>query len=190
MWCVCVCGFVWDYFFFTFFLCAEPCTCPQSLVDARRVWGSVHRPSDDALTSLVASTVTTPKASPPPRLSMPSQPDNRSVLATVGSITIAGQPLQSADPALANVLSRAVGVLPSAASAHHKVEALRMHLEQQLGLRTLVAAHKAIQRSESGLASEAEVDEELLSIVGYHNLSAIPALRQLVGAEESLGMST
>lgn len=87
---------------------------------------------------------------------------------------------------MVDAVARAVGQDASSASGHHKVEALRMYLEQSIGLSKLVAAHRVMEKRSSAGASAADIDEQVLSIVGDDNARVLPVLRQLVEAERQL----
>ena len=162
-----------------------PCTCPPEALPWRR-----YSDTPDALTAIVTEVQAARpyvkndalKRSPPSS----THHDEASTLARAGAITIAGLPLVTQDARVSDALSLAVGADSSAASAHHKVEALRMHLEQELGFKTLVAAHRAMQRKGEPGVSDAEVDEAVLAIVGYQHVGAIQVLDQLVHAENTL----
>lgn len=162
-----------------------PCTCPPEALAWRRL-----SDTPDALTTVVAEVqAARPQASYDAlKRSPPSNAhhDGASTLARAGAITIAGLPLLTQDARVSDALSLAVGADPAAASAHHKVEALRMHLEQELGFKTLVAAHRAMQRKGEPGVSDAEVDEAVLAIVGYQHVGSIQLLDQLVQAENTL----
>jgi hypothetical protein len=171
-----------------------PCTCPPHLhwAGSRPVW-SPENHSDDVLQALVvqhehasASVDSKPVDEHPPVQSTPTQP-HRSALANYGAITIAGLPVSSSNEHAMVALHQAVGLAPEAASAHHKIEALRMFLENRLGLSTLITAHRAMSAKGCGMASDAEVDETVLSIVGFQNVDTVEVLDQLVQAERQAG---
>lgn len=61
-----------------------------------------------------------------------------------------------------------------------------MYLEDKLGVSTLVKAYRTMQLKGTSNYSDAEVEENVLSIVGYDNIDAIPLLGQLVAAETTL----
>lgn len=171
-----------------------PCTCPPHLHRGSSwpVWSPQEDSISDALGDFVAQHQQTESemgghhdvvvADTPPVKSA-SPPQQRSALANYGAITIAGLPVSSSNEHAMVVLHQAVGQAPQAASAHHKIEALRMFLENRLGLPTLIAAHRAMSVKGCGGTSDAEVYETVLSIVGFHNMDTVEVLDQLVQAE-------
>lgn len=106
-----------------------------------------------------------------------------SFLSRMGAITVAGVPLQPGDAAAAVVA--AVGSAPSHASHFHKAEAIRMYLEHEVGAAKLLTAHRLLA-TQAASTSHAEVDEQLLSVVGDEYAHAVPLLHQLHQVERQL----